>query len=426
MLLLHYLAGGTVVSQGIRRGPEAGRIQRPDNRRAVSATGRIRHSLRHDMNLQQVGDRLQALVARTEKRQKYVYGIALGAVSPRAHFQWLGASGMADPAAGRPMQAETPFLIASITKMYTAAAAMILYERGRLTLDDRIGKHLPGSLVQGLHRYRGRDYTDSLTVRHLISQTSGLPDYFLERPTGGTSVFDRIVAEGDRAWELEDVVRYTREQLPPFFAPVAWGDASAGKRARVRAHYSDTNFKLLGAILESVAGKPLPELFEEMFFEPLRLTQTYLYGHPRSGTSEKPAQVFLRDRPFALDKLMRSHGAEGGMVSTLDDTLRFGRAFMTGELFSRQETLGSMQQWNRIFFPLQYGYGLMRFKLPRLFSPFGFSPELVGHSGSSGSFLYRCAELDLYIAGTINQMALQRAPFPLMIKVAQTFNRVVG
>ena len=82
-----------------------------------------------------------------------------------------------------------------------------------------------------------------------------------------------------------------------------------------------------------------------------------------------------------------------------------------------------MRRWNRIFFPLQYGCGLMRFKLPRLLSPFGFSPELVGHSGSSGSFLFYCAEIDLYIAGTLNQMAMPRAPFPLAVKVAQLFRR---
>jgi D-alanyl-D-alanine carboxypeptidase len=96
---------------------------------------------------------------------------------------------------------------------------------------------------------------------------------------------------------------------------------------------------------------------------------------------------------------------------------------MSGELFASPTTLAAMQRWNPIFFPLQYGYGLMRFKLPRLLSPFGFSPELIGHSGSSGSFLYYCPELDLYMAGTINQMALPRVPFPLMLKVARIVER---
>jgi D-alanyl-D-alanine carboxypeptidase len=375
------------------------------------------------MDPEQLGDQLQSLVNSTLRRRKHVHNIILGVALGEEGFRWSGAAGVADPPTGSSMQAGTPFLIASITKMYTAAAVMMLQERGLLTLDDRIAEYLPADLIRGLHRYRGHDYTESLTIRHLLGQTSGFPDYFLERPERGRSAFDRLLTEGDRAWDLEDVVRYTREELPARFAPAALEDGGPGKRGRVRALYSDTNYKLLGAILEAVTDKPLHEVFDEMFFAPLELRQTYLYGHPRASASGERAQVFYKERPLALDRLMKSHGPEGGIVSTLDDTLRFGRAFMTGELFAGRGTLEAMQRWNPIFFPLQYGYGLMRFKLPWLLSPFGFSPELIGHSGSSGSFLYHCPELDLYLAGTINQMALPRVPFPLMIKVARLVER---
>jgi CubicO group peptidase (beta-lactamase class C family) len=94
---------------------------------------------------------------------------------------------------------------------------------------------------------------------------------------------------------------------------------------------------------------------------------------------------------------------------------------MRGELFASKATLETMQRWNRIFFPFQYGYGLMRFKTPRFLSPFNYSPELIGHSGSTGSFLYYCKDLDFYMAGTINQMALKSAPFRLMLRVAEIF-----
>ena len=70
----------------------------------------------------------------------------------------------------------------------------------------------------------------------------------------------------------------------------------------------------------------------------------------------------------------------------------------------------------------------MRFHVPRFLSPFQPSPELVGHSGSTGSFLYYCKEFDLYMAGTINEFSLRSAPFRLMLKVANAFRRfrVVG
>lgn len=371
------------------------------------------------MDRRQLGDRLQELVDRTLRGERAIHNLVLGVASGNGELRWSGAAGVADPATGRPIRPDTPFLIASVTKTYTAAAVMILRERGRLSLDDRISNHLPGELIHGLLHYRGRDFTDALTIRHLLGQTSGLPDYFLEKPGRGASVFERILTEGDRAWELEDVVRLTREEFPARFEPALPGQGGA----RVRAHYSDTNYKLLGAIVEAVTEMPLHAVFEELFFAPLGLDRTYLYGQPRGAAPEEPARVFHGDRVPALDRLMRSHGPEGGIVSTVADVLRFGEALMSGRLFTDGRTLPEMQRWNRIFFPFEYGYGLMRFRLPRLLSPFGRSPELVGHSGSSGSFLFHARELDLYMAGTINQMTLRRAPFALMLKVARMYQR---
>ena len=74
-------------------------------------------------------------------------------------------------------------------------------------------------------------------------------------------------------------------------------------------------------------------------------------------------------------------------------------------------------QWNRIFYPLRYGYGLMRFKVPRALSPFRAQPELIGHSGSTGSFCFLAADRGISIAGTINQMDDQSRPFKLMTKI---------
>ncbi|MDO8869603.1 MAG: hypothetical protein Q7V10_02515 [Methanobacteriaceae archaeon] len=72
---------------------------------------------------------------------------------------------------------------------------------------------------------------------------------------------------------------------------------------------------------------------------------------------------------------------------------------------------------NKIFFPLQYGIGLMRFKLPRIFSPFKSVPELLGHSGLSGAFSFYCPEKDIYLTGTVNQAAYPDLSFNLMVKI---------
>mgnify|MGYP001817704549 CR=1 FL=1 len=110
------------------------------------------------------------------------------------------------------------------------------------------------------------------------------------------------------------------------------------------------------------------------------------------------------------------------MVSNVEDSLRFLRAVMEGGLFRDPSTLERMQNWKRIFFPMQYGLGLVRFKLPRLFSPFSPAPELVGHSGVSSAFLLCNADSQIAIAGTLNQLRNQGRPSQLMLKIMSMVN----
>jgi CubicO group peptidase (beta-lactamase class C family) len=108
--------------------------------------------------------------------------------------------------------------------------------------------------------------------------------------------------------------------------------------------------------------------------------------------------------------------ADGGIISTLDEMLIFLRAFMSGQLF-QPDNAGQMRQWNRLFFPLQYGYGLMRIKLPRWMALFRATPELIGHSGASGSFAYYAPGPDIFLIGTFNQTDAPRRPIGFMLQV---------
>lgn len=371
------------------------------------------------MTYAQVETKLQALLDKTVKRDEQIKNAVLGVA--HGEFTWSGAAGYADPTGRTPMTPETPFFIASITKTYTAAAILMLQEQGRLDLADPIAKHLPGSLIQGLHSYKGTDYVPQITIRHLLCMTAGIADYSLEKDKGGKAFHERLFTEGDRTYTKEDVARLVREELKPYFPP-ATPDAATGRHLQAKAHYSDTNFLLLGAIIEAVTGKDLQSVYDELLFQPLGLTQTYLRGF-KSATTE-PATLFFHEKPLNLDLAMQTIAAHGGMVSTVQDGLRFLKALSQDQLFARKGTFAAMQQWNRIFFPFQYGVGLMRFKMPRLFSPFFPSPELVGHSGSTGSFLYFCPERNLYLAGTLNQTQRQRATFPLMLQVAEIFRKL--
>lgn len=361
------------------------------------------------MNLQ---SRLLDEVERLVTKNDDIFSAVLGVSRVAGDFDWVGAAGNAYPDQSEPMKVDTPIFIASITKMFTGAATMILEERGALSLKDPISNYLPSPILEGLHVYKGRDYSNQLTIYHLISQTSGLPDYFEESTGGKKSLFDRIVAGDNIEWNVEGAARIAKSGLKPKFPPEPEGQSGSGNKA----HYSDTNYQLLGAVLESVTQDPLQEVFSEFIIEPLALSSTYLYNH-KAPKPIAPANIYYKKKPLFIGNAMTSFGPDGGMVSTVEDSLKFIRYFMEGGLFTSPSTLQRMQNWKSIFFPFQYGLSLMRFKLPKIFSPFSASPNLIGHSGASSAFLFHSDVSELYIGGTLNQLDNRRRPVNLMLKV---------
>jgi len=191
-------------------------------------------------------------------------------------FKWSGAEGIARPD-GTPMTPETPFWIASITKLFIAAAILKLHEQGRISIEQSMAAYLPGSLINGLHRIKGVDCTEKITLRHLLGHSSGLPDYIEIHRKGEKNLFRKLLEEGDMSWSLEDLVSLVREVNSPFFPP----QPLEAKNKRVR--YSDTNFQLLIAIIEEITGQPLHEALDEMFYKPLGLKQTF---HPGKAAAD--------------------------------------------------------------------------------------------------------------------------------------------
>jgi D-alanyl-D-alanine carboxypeptidase len=306
-------------------------------------------------------------------------------------FSWSGAAGIASQNSQAPMTNDTPIYIASITKLYTATVIMRLVENRALSLDDFISKYLPEKLIQGLHVYQGKDYSKEITIKQLLSHTSGIADYYDEKPKGGKSVFELLLENPERLWTPDETIERAKD-LSPNFQPGT--DAS----------YSDTNFQLLGKIIEAVSGKPLHIAYEEFIFRPLKLKQTYLIGHPEGpGKPRAPADVFYKDKNITRIRANTAYWADGGIVSTTEEMITFLKALNEGRLI-KKDTLNTMHNWHKLRFPLQYGYGTMYFKLPKVIHTVTKLPPLWGHSGSTGSFLYYSEDLNLYIAGTVDQV----------------------
>ena len=313
-------------------------------------------------------------------------------------FSWSGAAGLANLDKQIPMTIETPFYLASITKLFTATAVMILFEQGKISLHDPMKEYLSGSLIEGLHLYEGTDYTGQVQIRHLLSHTSGIADYYLEEPPDGKSFFEELVAGEATERTVEDTILRARDQLSANFPP--------GKMAS----YSDTNYQLLGLIIESVTGKTLHETFQEFFFDPLELPNTYLYtrSKPRIPQTKEVAHIYFKDTDLTHNEAFKTAWADGGLISTTADSLKFLKALNRGKFFQREDTLARMHDWKDLEFPIRYGFGTMSMKLPRIFSPFNPVPEVVGHFGSTGTCLFFCEERDLYLVAALNQVESTR------------------
>ena len=373
----------------------------------------------------EIARELQRILERVSPRKHVKHAVA-AAASVDGSFSTSAAVGDATPT-GTPMRVETPFMVASVTKLYVASVILKYHERGLVGLEEPISAYLPGDMLVGLHRLNGVDHTGAITVRHLLGHTSGLPDYIEERPKGGRALIDRVVEDGDMAWTLDDVVDIVRS-LTPHFPP----QSLEGKR--LRARYSDTNYRLLIAIIEAVADRTVARVFEDELYRPLDLRHTYHPGETSLEPVPEPASLYFKDRPLHIPLALRSFG---DLYSTVADMLRFLRALVRGEVFDDPATASLLQKrWIRFGFPrdraalrspgwpIEYGLGMMRFRVARFFAPGRRPVTLVGHSGSTGSWLFHCPELDVLLAGTVDQATAGPVPFRLQPKILRAVARL--
>jgi CubicO group peptidase (beta-lactamase class C family) len=238
------------------------------------------------------------------------------------------AIGMASLELGVPLQPNMVFRLGSMTKQFTAAAVMLLVERGKIALKDPIDKYLPGYPTQG----------HEITVEHLLTHTSGIQSY-TDIPGWMTG---RITAD----LSVQDLVDAFKKE-PMQFAP--------GTQYR----YNNSGYVLLGAIIEKVSGKSYEAFVTESIFKPLGMTSTY-YGSnepiiPRraqgyTGPADKPAnaQYLSMTQPYSA----------GSLVATVDDLAKWDAALYT-ETLLKKTTLEQM--WTAFTLAsgksTDYGYG---------------------------------------------------------------------
>jgi D-alanyl-D-alanine carboxypeptidase len=270
---------------------------------------------------------------------------------------WTGSSGVADLETNRKLEPTYRFRIGSITKTFISLLMLQQVQDGKLTLDDTIDKFLPG-LVKG---------GDKITVRLLLNHSSGLPDY-LNEPT---STFDKqATADPEKMWEPADIVTATNND-PRYFDPgKGW-------------HYSNTNYLVVGLILEKVSGTTIENLIQRRIILPLgldntffswavRLSEPYARGYPESGDT---------DITFAYSNLS-PFWAAGNMVSVASDLRTWALALQKGALLNeamRKEMYTFLDTGQGFSYGLGLAYrdGLYWHdgRIPGYTSEMGFSPS---------------------------------------------------
>lgn len=269
-------------------------------------------------------------------------------------------AGVADLTSGRPMVDERArFRIASNTKAFTAAAVMRLVADGRVRLDARAGAYVPQLAER------------AVTVRQLLKQTSGLPEY-------------ATLVDWGRPGTDEDYLALALKEKPVFEPGTDWG-------------YSNTNYLVLGMVIDKVSGTDFRTYIERTILRPLRLDDTYWPAPGELGLRGSHARNYgihpARPQDGRVDVTELpgyEFGASGGLVSTPGDLNAFWDGLFGGRLLPgwavRLMTRDTSDVGGRDVYPAgsRYGYGVASIPLSCGGVYWGHGGDLPGDSVGGG------------------------------------------
>ena len=322
-------------------------------------------------------------------------GAVLHVHSPKLG-SWTGVAGLGRVAPAELMRRDDRFRAGSIAKPFVAVAVLQLVEEGRLSLDARLPDTLPASVVG-----RFPDAAD-ITVRMLLGHRSGIPEW--DQP----ALDEQIARHPSKVWKVSEFLDRAAAQ-PPVFAP------------GTGFFYSNTDYNLLGLIIERLSGRSWRHEVTRRVIRPLRLSDTYLPspGHGSIGGAHAHGYHEVDGKRVDLTRVDPSiAGAAGGgaLVTTVGDLGRFVDALLKGRLFRHRATLKQMLA----FAPAQdtggvvgYGLGVEQRVLPG-------GIELIGHLGTTAgyrAYVGRLRPQNVTVAFALNW---EDDPTPLVVPAMNT------
>ncbi len=345
---------------------------------------------------------------------------------------------------GQAVSTQTPFYIASMSKTMVAAVLLKIMERKNMGLDMPLGQLdlFTGDVLEQLHVFKGESFGSRITIRQLLRHTSGLKDYLLDDRDGTGSDSEVGFQPGSLigAW-FPQIGEYAKcisgaadcgegvrpENFYPgrhwaHWSPEAWrvdpdnrdagllnfylaemADSALFVPGSAR-HYSDTNYMILGLMIEHLTGNTLGEELISELFRPLGMKHSWLsYSglDPLSDTSEAADFDAAGFKLLSLNADTSWDWGGGGIVSTARDLTIFVRALMQGRIFLKPGTVKALKQ---LVPTLKDDNGVARgYGLGVRYIRDSKAGELWGHTGAWGSLMFYAPELDIAMAATINK-----------------------
>lgn len=278
------------------------------------------------------------------------------------------ASGVSDVETGDAAQFAQTFETGSQTKMVAAVVVLKLVEAGLLDLDARLADYLPSERLDGIAN------ADAATVRDALAMRSGIPNFTDQDNEDGIELFDLIAFENPDTVTGADVALDLIRGLPASF------------EAGTSYEYSNTNYTLLGEVIEAVTGSSLGDVMQELVFAPLGMADTFLDDH-REDPNRVSSYYPVEDGQIDVTDVLQDSGAAGGVISTTADMSTFLQAVLVDQTVLSAHALSQMMDFgpadeDGMFF----GLGLVSFQIDDLGTLIGFPGGTIGTE--SATFLH--------------------------------------
>jgi CubicO group peptidase (beta-lactamase class C family) len=280
-------------------------------------------------------------------------GCAVG-VFQNGRISYAKGYGAANIEFGVPITPQTPFIMGSLSKQFTAAAIALLVEQGRISLDDDVHKYVPELA----------DYGKKITVGQLVHHTSGVRDFW--------ALVDAAGMRPDDGYSVADVLTLASRQKHLNFDPGA------------EYNYSNTGYVLLGVIVQRATGKTLRQFAAEQIFTPLRMTSSHFHDDhnqpvPGRAAAYSPSQAPTALNGWKINIWNNDIVGQGGLMTTMEDLQKWDENFYTGTvggkgLLARQLERGVLNNGTQIAYAFGLEIGAYR------------GVPVVEHSGSTGGY----------------------------------------